>query len=457
MICFTRKCLTRSNCEVFMTQYHANPGWIFLILVWYFFLLCMLFFLFSFYKHKPATIKVVSDKTTKGMWSNKHINIMPDIFAFPLLPSHKQWYTDNTTELCFCLLTFHPWIRFVLTNVASLHLKRNSKLLNLSSTHPQSRIRPTLTHCIMDIQRGQLCVFHVWCIAVSQGDDGWIHQLLCLLIKWLYLNTTSNRTIGFSSKPQMIDVLNSIFSLFTHPFPPLSLSVSSLHLHSVRHHVTEVQCSPSCLASQQVIYSEKPHKWPFISITKRHQPGCLFPMARRPTQPVLFGTWNVACARKSRCSNRVETQKARFPLLGFIKVAEVKLRRVLNFNTNYFTQLVMLWWKRALWWSQGVEVEGKIRPPAAFRRCEGLSRFQLLRICPPSNKRGCVGTGLPCCTKDVLYFPCTYTHLNTHWNTWPLKPFSLSQGTRFWAPAYKYLFADSLLVFWAAKQKSKEL
>ncbi|TNN54006.1 hypothetical protein EYF80_035774 [Liparis tanakae] len=34
--------------------------------------------------------------------------------------------------------------------------------------------------------------------------------------------------------------------------------ISSLHLHSARHHVTEVQCSPSRLASQQVIYIWSP-------------------------------------------------------------------------------------------------------------------------------------------------------------------------------------------------------
>lgn len=110
--------------------------------------------------------------------------------------------------------------------------------------------------------------------------------------------------------------------------------------------------------------------------------------------------------------------------------------------------------------NRGLKNDAREKAEASYlhlRRCEELFRSLLFWICPPSNKRYCVGTSLPCCTKDILCFSHTLTHWPTHWNTKPLKLFPLSEGTRFWAQAYKYLFADSLLVFWATEKEREEL
>ncbi len=134
----------------------------------------------------------------------------------------------------------------------------------------------------------------VWSIAactVSPGDDGWIHQPCCLPIKWLYLNTASNLPIWLSSKPQLIDLLYSIFSpsSFIHS-PSLPLSHQLVPPPPQPASLDQGALLPERPGSQQALYSEKPHKWSFISITKHRQTGPLFPMALRQTHPVLF--WN---------------------------------------------------------------------------------------------------------------------------------------------------------------------
>lgn len=88
-----------------------------------------------------------------------------------------------------------------------------------------------------------------------------------------------------------------------------------------------------------------------------------------------------------RCSNKLKGQ--------ILSASFLSTQRNWNFSTflikfaKYFIWFVMRWWKRALCWSPGVcwggrgWTEGleikwrrKLRPPATFRRYEGLSRFQ---------------------------------------------------------------------------------
>lgn len=55
-------------------------------------------------------------------------------------------------------------------------------------------------------------VFHR-CDYYLPGGDGWIHQPCYLLIKCLNLNTTPNLPVWLRSKPQLMDLLCSIFCL----------------------------------------------------------------------------------------------------------------------------------------------------------------------------------------------------------------------------------------------------
>lgn len=122
-------------------------------------------------------------------------------------------------------------------------------------------------------------VHHYKC-CLPEGDDGWLHQPCCLLIKWLLLN--SNLPVWCSSKPHWLTgALQSIslshFILFHQLAPP------------VERYRDQGTLLLEWLASQQAVHSEKSHKCSFIhSVTKHHQREFLFSLALRQTHPVLF-------------------------------------------------------------------------------------------------------------------------------------------------------------------------
>lgn len=139
----------------------------------------------------------------------------------------------------------------------------------------------------------------VWSIAVrtaQAGDDGWIIQPCCLLIKWLCLSC--NLPIWISSASEPTDVLYRMYTLSLILF----LSILSLLSASLPITMHIGALLPEMPGLQQVQYSEKPHKWSFISNTKHHQTGLLSPpVASKQTHLVLFWKWKVACDWNSRC------------------------------------------------------------------------------------------------------------------------------------------------------------
>ena len=98
----------------------------------------------------------------------------------------------------------------------------------------------------------------------------------------------------------------------------------------------------------------------------------------------------------------------------------------------------------------------KLRPPAALRRCEGPCRFQCSASVPWATREAVWRPAHPRCTKEVLCSSCTHTETHTaaH-DPWSFPPRHQAHVSE--APAYKCVFADSLLVCWAAGEKSEEL
>ena len=165
---------------------------------------------------------------------------------------------------------------------------------------------------------------------VSSCDDGWIHQLCYLPIKWLFPNTTSN----LANHSWLISC--TVFSLSRQLCPPPPCQAS---------HGQGAQL-PERPGSQQALYSVTQM---VIHINhKRHQTDPLFPVALRQTHAVLF--WNEkSCLwtekfkvlkrhsdvlklkrRVSLC--RISFSFFFFFFFFFIKVAELKLRNVSVFQ-----------------------------------------------------------------------------------------------------------------------------
>lgn len=84
---------------------------------------------------------------------------------------------------------------------------------------------------------------------------------------------------------------------------------------------------------------------------------------------------------------------------------------------KYFIWFERDWWKRALCWSpRGWKLRGVERPPAAFRRCEGLSRFQCSASVPRATREAVWGLAYLTAQRMscVLHAP-TYSETCKHW------------------------------------------
>ena len=298
---------------------------------------------------------------------------------------------------------------------------------------------------------------------VSSGDDGWIHQLRYLPIKWLFPNTTSN----LANHSWLIPC--TVFSLPQQPFPPPPRQAS---------HDRGAQL-PERPGSQQAPYSVTQM---VIHINhKRHQTDPLFPAALRQTHPTPVLKWKSCLwTEKFEVLKRhsdVLKLKRRDSLFFFYQSGGIETLECFRFSTPSQSSLQNvsygLWctderehyadhrrgWKRQRGERRVPKIKWRrrLRPPAAFRRCEGLSRFQCSASVPQATREAVCGDQLGSLAQRMSCVFHAHTHLNTHWNTRPLKLSSLSEGARFGAPAYKYLFADSLLVFWALTHISSPL
>ncbi len=178
----------------------------------------------------------------------------------------------------------------------------------------------------MDVakRKGWLCVFFLFKLPRKR----------CAIYRWLLslqavMNESINSVIWWltppvwlSSKRQLINLLYSIFSHLT------ACSTSALLS------ITWPRCTtPSW---QEGVYSEKLHKWSFISITKRHQTDPLFPMALRQTHPVLFWNEKLLVTKTQGAKMSLQTcwkSQARFSLQVFINLAELNRGNVSVFNT----------------------------------------------------------------------------------------------------------------------------
>ena len=183
---------------------------------------------------------------------------------------------------------------------------------------------------------------------VSSGDDGWIHQLRYLPIKWLFPNTASN----LANHSWLIPC--TVFSLPQQPFPPPPRQAS---------HDRGAQL-PERPGSQQAPYSVTQM---VIHINhKCHQTDPLFPAALRQTHPTPVLKW-----KSCLWTEKFEVLKRRSDVLKLKRRDSFFfLSKWRNWNSGMFPffntfsikfakcfiRFVMHWWKRALCRSpEGVE------------------------------------------------------------------------------------------------------